>query len=80
MLVELASAREPETAFLSRGFLPLLLVTAGLLTFPINAEAWDSATHRLIVRLAIEALPPSPLKDVLLRNQSTVDIRGTDWY
>jgi hypothetical protein len=31
---------------------------------PTRAHAWDSRTHRLIARLAIDALPESPLKRV----------------
>lgn len=37
-------------------------VLVALLTLSANALAWDSATHRLITRIAVEALPPSPLK------------------
>lgn len=33
-----------------------------LLALPIGAHAWDARTHRLIARLAVEALPASPLK------------------
>jgi Zinc dependent phospholipase C len=35
--------------------------------------AWDSATHRLITRLAINALPASSLKSALLRNERLVE-------
>ncbi len=34
------------------------------------ASAWDAVTHREITYLAIRALPPSPLKDLFLRNAS----------
>lgn len=34
---------------------------------PARAEAWESRTHELIARLAIEALPASPLKDFFRR-------------
>jgi len=37
------------------------------------ALAWDSATHRAIARLAVEALPPSPLKSSLTRNESALE-------
>jgi hypothetical protein len=34
------------------------------------AFAWDSRTHREITKLAIDALPPSPLKDYFAANDS----------
>ncbi|MFZ0887194.1 MAG: hypothetical protein WA005_01960 [Candidatus Binataceae bacterium] len=39
-----------------------------LLLIATSAEAWDSGTHRLITRLAIGALPPSPLAALMARN------------
>ena len=38
-----------------------------------TSYAWDSVTHRLITRLAIDALPASPLKTVLLHNEELVE-------
>lgn len=43
--------------------LAAMLIFAGALARARPAAAWDSRTHRLITRLAIDALPPSPLKD-----------------
>jgi hypothetical protein len=37
------------------------------------AQAWDSATHRAIARMAVEALPPSPLKSTLARNEAALE-------
>jgi len=37
------------------------------------ARAWDSATHRAIARLAVEALPPSPLKSTLASNEAALE-------
>jgi Zinc dependent phospholipase C len=42
--------------------LAIVLVTVSLCMAPTPAHAWDSRTHRLITRLAIGALPESPLK------------------
>jgi hypothetical protein len=41
----------------------LLVYAAATLAIAPPAAAWDSRTHRLIALLAIDALPPSPLKD-----------------
>ncbi|MGC1191051.1 MAG: zinc dependent phospholipase C family protein [Candidatus Binatus sp.] len=48
-----------------RGF---ALATLMILFACAPAFAWDSVTHREITYLAIRALPPSPLKDLFLRN------------
>lgn len=41
--------------------------------------AWDSATHRAIARLAVEALPPpSPLKSALSRNEGALEIHSVE--
>lgn len=37
-----------------------------------RAEAWDSGTHRLITRLAIDALQPSALRDLMAHNRAAV--------
>ncbi len=37
------------------------------------ARAWDSATHRMIARLAVSALPGSTLKDALAANQRALE-------
>lgn len=38
-----------------------------------SALAWDHETHRLIARLALGALPPSPLRDFLDRNEAQLE-------
>jgi hypothetical protein len=42
--------------------LAIIIVAIALCSVPIRAHAWDSRTHMLIARLAIDALPDSPLK------------------
>ncbi len=56
-----------------RSLLAALFFTLGSLLFSVSAFAWDSATHRLITRLAIAALPESPLRAALLHNQPLVE-------
>lgn len=46
-----------------RMLMATLVVVAASLANSRPAVAWDSRTHRLIARMAIDALPPSPLKD-----------------
>ncbi len=48
-----------------RGF---ALATLAIVLTRAPAFAWDSVTHREITYLAIRALPPSPLKDLFLRD------------
>ncbi len=50
-----------------------LFATLGWLLFSANALAWDSATHRMIARLAIAALPASPLMQALAMNEKLVE-------
>jgi hypothetical protein len=38
-----------------------------------SAHAWDSGTHRMIARLAVRALPASPLKDALAANERALE-------
>ncbi len=45
---------------------------------PPSASAWDSATHRAISRLAVEALPPSPLKTTLAQNGSALELHAVE--
>jgi hypothetical protein len=42
-----------------------LIVSILLFALPVRANAWDSHTHMLIARLAVDALPESPLKRTL---------------
>lgn len=41
-------------------------------------RAWDSATHRAIARLAVSALPPSPLKSTLSRNEGGLETHSVE--
>ncbi len=43
-----------------------------------SASAWDSATHRAIARLAVEALPLSPLKTTLTRDQTALEVHAVE--
>ncbi len=42
------------------------------------ARAWDSATHRAIAHLAVEALPPSPLKSILAGNEAALEAHAVE--
>jgi len=42
-------------------------------TIATQARAWDSRTHQLITRLAIEALPPSAVKTFFTRNRNQLE-------
>jgi hypothetical protein len=42
------------------------------------ASAWDSATHRAIARIAVGALPPSPLKSTLSRNEAALETHSVE--
>ena len=42
------------------------------------ARAWDSATHRAIARLAVEAMPSSSLKSFLARNHAALERRAVE--
>jgi hypothetical protein len=53
--------------------LTLLLCLLSFLFFSSPCCAWDAATHRLSTRLAIDALPPSPLKTALSTNERLVE-------
>ncbi len=54
-----------------------ILLLATLLP-PGRASAWESKTHRLITRLAVEALPPSALKDAMLANERAIEQHTED--
>ena len=51
------------------GAATIAAMLALIVTAP-RAWAWDNATHKLITRLAIGALPPSPLKDAFQAHAS----------
>lgn len=42
-------------------------------TLALPAGAWDSHTHRLITRLAVEAMPPSEFKTFLAKNETRLE-------
>jgi hypothetical protein len=44
--------------------LAIIIAAIALCAAPTPAHAWDSRTHKLIARLAIDALPESPLKRI----------------
>jgi Zinc dependent phospholipase C len=44
--------------------LAIVIVAISLCAAPTPAHGWDSRMHKLIVRLAIDALPESPLKHI----------------
>jgi Zinc dependent phospholipase C len=57
-------------------FRPLGAIAAALALVVLFARAaygWDSATHRLITRLAIESIPASALRDALVSNQDALE-------
>jgi len=49
-----------------------------LLTLSPSAFAWDSHTHKLITRLAVEALPTSPLAQSFVHNESQLEEYSID--
>jgi hypothetical protein len=49
-----------------------------LLACVAPAQAWDSATHRAIARLAVDALPPSPLKSALSHNEAALEMHSVE--
>jgi hypothetical protein len=49
-----------------------------LFTSATSARAWDSATHRAIARLAVEALPASPLKSALSHNEAALELHSVE--
>jgi hypothetical protein len=51
----------------------VLAVAAAALALATPAFAWDHETHRLIARLALDALPPCPLRDFFTRNESELE-------
>jgi Zinc dependent phospholipase C len=53
-------------------------ISIALLCGVAPARAWDSATHRAITRLAVEALPPSPLKSALSHNEAALEVHAVD--
>jgi len=49
------------------------LATLAILLACTPAFAWDANTHREITFLAIETLPPSPLKNLFIKNLSRLE-------
>lgn len=54
-----------SAGFQGKRILAIAIAAFSLCATPARAHAWDARTHRLITRLAIEALPESTLKHVL---------------
>ncbi len=50
-----------------------ILWTIVLLATASTASAWDSGTHRMIASLAVSALPASPLKEALAKNERALE-------
>jgi hypothetical protein len=72
-----ARAAAPTSTELVRRALPALLALTVVMIAP-NASAWDSRTHRLITRLAVDALPPSALKNAMVANEGAVEQHTED--
>jgi len=53
-------------------------LSIALCLFALPARAWDSATHRAIARLAAEALPASPLKSILTRDEAALEMHSVE--
>lgn len=71
-----ASNGPAAAGVLSRQFarLAVALVTIATLAAATSpARAWDSATHRMIARFAVEALPPCALKTTFSRNEVALE-------
>jgi hypothetical protein len=58
-------ASRTSTVARTRSIFQLLIVSILLFAYPIRAHAWDAHTHMLIARLAVDALPESPLRHTL---------------
>jgi hypothetical protein len=69
-------ARALIASAVPRVTVPFLLLAT--LLAPVRAWAWDAKTHRLITRLAIEALPRSALRDAMLANERAVEQHTED--
>jgi hypothetical protein len=54
----------------TRSALAFLVASTGLFAVPTRAHAWDARTHMLIARLAVSALPETPLKHVLKAHEA----------
>jgi hypothetical protein len=66
-----AMKRVAHTALRPLGAIAAALALVSL--FARAAYGWDSATHRLITRLAIESIPASALKSALVSNQGALE-------
>ncbi len=70
-----ASRRIPA---LFRFFALSVFLVAILLILSPRAFAWDSHTHKLITRLAVEALPPAPLAQTFAHNERQLEEYSVD--
>ncbi len=50
-----------------------LIAALWLQSLALPARAWDSRTHRLVTKLAIEAMPPSEFKTFLANNETRLE-------
>jgi hypothetical protein len=55
-----------------------VFLVAILLILSSSAFAWDSHTHKLITRLAVEALPPSPFAQTFAHNEPQLEEYSID--
>ncbi|MGH7934590.1 MAG: zinc dependent phospholipase C family protein [Candidatus Binataceae bacterium] len=69
---------KPQASADRRTMLVFAIVVAVPLLAAQAAWAWDSGTHRLITRLAVAALPGSPLKTDLGRNERALERYAVD--
>jgi hypothetical protein len=74
----LAGCRQGMRASLRHLSTITLLLALILLILSPSAFAWDSRTHKLITRLAVEALPPSPLAQTFAHNESQLEEYSID--
>jgi hypothetical protein len=64
-------AAEPNGACRKRTAVAAVLLAA-ILFAPAGARGWDARTHRVIARLAIDGLSPSPLSDFFRTNSRSL--------
>lgn len=72
-MAQSCNRRVPGSGVRIRRPLLICVLLCSILCSSHGADAWDSGTHRAITRLAVEALPPSPLKTTLARNEVALE-------
>lgn len=78
LLARAATPRHRLPRLQYRHHITLLLCAIAILIRTPPSSAWDSATHRAIARLAVEALPPSPLKETLAHNEAALETHSVE--